>query len=61
MTLDDHEIRLRNLEGRMNIVETKVDDIKQDIKEINKKQDKLLWWIIGTMATVIISIFVNIN
>lgn len=60
LTESSHEERIRNLEGRMGIVETKVDSIKEDIKEIKTGQDKLLWWIIGTMGTVLISILLTI-
>lgn len=58
--IQDHEHRIRGLEGRMNITETKVDEMRQDIKEIRKAQEKLLWWIMGTMGSVLVSIFLII-
>jgi hypothetical protein len=47
-TVNDHETRL-------SVNESKVGDMKDDIKEIKESQSKTMWWIIGTLATSLIS------
>lgn len=53
----DKDERIRKLEERMSIVETKVDEVKQDIKEIKASQNKLLYWVMGTMGTALVTLF----
>ena len=46
-------IRYEALEGRLSTVETKIDNIHQDITEVQKSMTKVL---IGTAGTVIASV-----
>jgi hypothetical protein len=52
-TVNEHETRLA-------IAETKVDNVKEDIREIKEGQSKTMWWIIGTMGTSMISLLILI-
>ena len=44
------------IENRMSTVEAKVGSIKEDLKDIKAFQNKLMFWIIGTMATSMLSL-----
>ena len=44
------------IESRMSTVEAKVGSIKEDLKDIKAFQNKLMFWIIGTMATSMLSL-----
>ena len=44
------------IENRMSTVEAKVGSIKEDLRDIKAFQNKLMFWIIGTMATSMLSL-----
>lgn len=46
----------REVENRLTKVETKVDTVKEDIKEIKDFQSKIMWWLIGTMASSLLTL-----
>jgi hypothetical protein len=52
----DQEERIRLIENRMSIVETKVDSVKQDIKDIKDFQSKIMLWLIGLMGTSVVTL-----
>ena len=50
------EDKIRDLEIRMTKVETKVDDIREDIKEIKNFQKQNMFWLITTLSTSLITL-----
>lgn len=52
----DNDERIRNLEQRVSIVETKVDTVKEDIKEIKDFQSKIIMWLVGTLASSLLTL-----
>lgn len=51
-----NEDRIRDLEQRVSIVETKVDDIKADLKDIKEFQSKIIFWLIGTLTSSLVTL-----
>ena len=60
LTETSEEKRLRNLESRVDKIETKVDGMSEDIKEIKGDQKKLLFAIGGALFTGIVTLCVTI-
>lgn len=52
----DIEERFSLIENRVTKVETKVDDVKEDIKEIKDFQRQIIFWLIGTLGTTLITL-----
>ena len=50
------EERMRVLESRMDKVEVKVDDMREDVKDIKKSQEKFLYWFVGLLGTSILTL-----
>lgn len=50
------EERMSTLENRVTKVETKVDDVKEDIKDIKDFQKQTIIWLIGTLATALLTL-----
>lgn len=46
----------RQIENRLTCVETKVDNVKEDIKEIKDFQKQTIFWLIGTMASTLLTL-----
>ena len=46
----------RIVENRLTAVETKVDNVKEDIKEIKDFQKQTIFWLIGTMASTLLTL-----
>jgi hypothetical protein len=44
------------IENRLTRVETKVDNVKEDIKEIKDFQKQTIFWLIGTMASTLLTL-----
>lgn len=44
------------LENRVTRLETKVDNVKEDIKEIKDFQKQTIFWLIGTMASTLLTL-----
>lgn len=59
-TLQKYDDRLRRVESRVSIVETKIDDTRDDIKGIKGFQEKMVVWLIGIMGTSIVSLILLI-
>lgn len=45
---------------RMKEAETEIKNLKEDARDMNKKLDKLQWWIMTTFAAVTITLVVNL-
>jgi hypothetical protein len=58
--IKDLECMVSDHEKRISVTEVKVDNVKEDIKEIKEGQSKIIWWIIGTMGTSLISLLILI-
>lgn len=52
----DMEDRMNLLENRVTKVETQIDDVKGDIKEIKDFQRQTIFWLIGTLGTTLITL-----
>jgi hypothetical protein len=52
----DMEDRMNLLENRVTKVETQVDDVKGDIKEIKDFQKQIIFWLIGTLGTTLVTL-----
>jgi peptidoglycan hydrolase CwlO-like protein len=63
--------RIGKLERKVDVLETKVDniernietiksDLKEDIQEVKESQNKMTYWIMGTLATSVISLLILI-
>ena len=50
------ESRLGELENRVTRLETKVDDVREDIKEIKDFQKQTIFWLIGTLITTLLTL-----
>ena len=44
------------IENRLTCVETKVDNVKEDIKDIKDFQKQTIFWLIGTMASTLLTL-----
>jgi len=45
-----------SIENRLTRVETKVDNVKEDIKDIKDFQKQTIFWLIGTMASTLLTL-----
>lgn len=52
----DAEERFNCLENRVTKLETKVDAVRDDIKEIKDFQKQTIFWLIGTMASTLLTL-----
>jgi len=44
------------IENRLTCVETKVDNVKEDIRDIKDFQKQTIFWLIGTMASTLLTL-----
>ena len=50
------ESRIGEIENRVTRLETKVDDVREDIKEIKDVQKQTMFWLIGTLTTALLTL-----
>lgn len=51
--------RIRDLLRRVDKLEANQDNMKESIMEIKRQMDKIIWWIIATFGTALIT-FISI-
>lgn len=53
--MEDLEVRLRDVETKVAIIEAKVDSQMDDIREIKAMQQQILKWMVGALGTSLLT------